>query len=371
MDTRPLKPMKAPRGSKAARPNPRDERLELRAERLIAAHDLIPREGSLVVGVSGGPDSVALLDFLVGFRARSGMPPGEIIAGHVNHGLRAEESDEDAAFVALMAERLGVRCVTARVDPERRRRERRESPEAAARALRYEALRKIAVDAGSGRIAVAHTADDQAETVLLRLIRGSGLTGLSGMRPMRRLEGFHVVRPFLTTKREQVLDYLGRRGLTHRTDSSNRSTDARRNFLRLEILPRIRESMNPAIRETILREAALFREADAYLAAEARRALPALIKAHGRGKIELDADGMLHYPELLRKYLFRCALQELNGAALDLSTAHIDALHALLTSQTGRSADIPMGIEARRERGVVSLTKRKTEPERAEVPSKT
>jgi tRNA(Ile)-lysidine synthase len=289
----------------------------------------------------------------------------------VNHGLRAEESDEDAAFVARLAERLGIRCVTARVDPERGRKARGESPEASARALRYSALREMAAETGSERIAVAHTADDQAETVLLRLIRGSGLTGLSGMGPMRRLHGIHVVRPFLTTKREQVLDYLDRRGLEHRVDSSNRSTDARRNFLRLEILPRIRESMNPAIRETLLRESALFREADAYLAAEARRALPGLIKAHGQGKIELDANGMLDYPELLRKYLFRCALQELGGEILDLSTAHIDALHALLTSRSGRSADIPMGIEARRERGVVSLMKRKVEPKHAEVPSKT
>ena len=356
---------------KAARPNPRDERLELNAERLIVAHGLIPLQSALVVGVSGGPDSISLLDFLAGYRERSGIPSGELVVGHVNHGLRGAESEEDSSFVERAAERLGVRCLTARVLPRVRQRDRRESKEAAARAVRYEALRKMAAEVGADRVAVAHTADDQAETVLLRLIRGAGLTGLSGMLPVRELHGFHLIRPLLTTTREQVLDYLKRRGLEYRLDSSNLVPDARRNFLRLEILPRIREAMNPSISQSLVRVAALFREADAYVTGEARRILPGLIRARDPGKIELDAAGMLHYPELLRKYLFRCVLQELNGDTLEFSTAHIDALHSLLTSHAGRSADIPLGIQARRERGTLVLRKRELEPERAETPSKT
>jgi tRNA(Ile)-lysidine synthase len=153
-------------------------------------------------------------------------------------------------------------------------------------------------------------------------------------------------------------------------DSSNLSTDPRRNFVRLEVLPRIR-TMNPSIRETLLREAARFREVDAYLSAEASRAFPGLVRAREAGKIELDAERLLHYPELVRKYIFRCALQGLNGETLDLSTAHIDALHALLTSPSGRSADVPLGIQVRRERGSVVLRKREREPEGGETPSNT
>jgi tRNA(Ile)-lysidine synthase len=129
--------------------------------------------------------------------------------------------------------------------------------------------------------------------------------------------------------------------------------------------------MNPSIRETLLREASMFREADTHLAAEAGRALKGVVLTRDAGKIELDAEGLLLYPKLLRKYVLRFALQELNGDALDLSAAHIDALHALLTSQPGRSADIPMGIQARRERGAVVLSKRKREPKRAEQRSNT
>jgi len=351
------------RGLKAARPNPRDRRLELHAERLIAEHELIPRDAALVVGVSGGPDSVALLDFLVGHRARSGAPT-EIVAGHVNHGLRGEESDADQAFVETLATKLSVRFMTARVDPGARREAHGESLEEAARKLRYGALRRMAVAARTTRVAVAHTSDDQAETVLLRLIRGAGLTGLGGMRPLRKIHRLEVVRPLLTTSRDQVLEYLKRRDLDSRLDSSNQSTDPRRNFVRLELLPRI-QAMNPSIRETLLREASLFQEADAHLAAEAGRALTAVVVTRNQGKIELDAEGLLLYPKLLRKYVLRFVLHEMSGDTLDLSTAHINALHALLTSQPGRSADIPMGIRARRERGRLVLCKREGEPKHA------
>jgi tRNA(Ile)-lysidine synthase len=176
------------------------------------------------------------------------------------------------------------------------------------------------------------------------------------MRPSRKLQDLDLIRPLLTTTREEVLDYLKRAKLAFRVDSSNQTTDPRRNFVRLELLPRI-QRMNPSIRETLLREAAIFREADAHLAAEAERGFIGLVLARNRRKIELDAEGLLLYPRLLRKYIVRFALRELNGDILDLSSAHIDALHSLLTSHPGRSADIPMGIRARRERGKLVLTR--------------
>jgi len=312
---------------------------------------------------------VALLDILVAYRERHGAPQGGLVAGHVNHSLRGEESEADAAFVGELAVRLGVRFMSSRIDPVTRQRERGESLEEAARKLRYRELRRMAAEAGCDRVAVAHTADDQAETILLRLIRGAGIAGLSGMRPLQKLHGLEVARPFLTATKRRVLEYLSRRGLEHREDSSNQTTDPRRNFVRLELLPRIR-MMNPSIQETLLRESALFAEVDGYLAAEAGRVLPGVLISRERGKIELDAAGLLLYPEVLRKYIFRYVLRELNEDTLDLSTAHISALHSLLTSRSGRAADFPMGIKARRERGALVFTKREGEPEGAKAPSK-
>jgi len=357
---------KAPRGLKARRPNPRDRTLELEAERLIVERSLLPRESTVLVGVSGGPDSVALLDFVLAWRDHEGVPRERTMVAHVDHGLRGAESDEDARFVGALAEGAGTRFFYERVDLGGAR---RASPEQAARTLRYRAFRGIAFREGADRVAVAHTADDQAETVLLRLIRGAGLLGLSGMRPARPIHGLLVVRPFLTTSREQVQDYLRRRALASRTDSTNATADARRNYLRLEVIPRIR-TMNPGVREALLRGSALFRDVDTYLDGEARRILPEVVRGREEGKITLDVRSLLHYPEVLRNYCFRIVLQELNGDILDLTTAHVQALHSLLTSQPGRIANLAAGISARREREILVLAGREVEPVPTGRPSK-
>jgi tRNA(Ile)-lysidine synthase len=360
---------KPPRGLSAAHPNPRDDLLERSAARLLSRWALLPETGGLLAAVSGGPDSMALLHFLLAHFARTGRPPGGIAVAHVNHGLRGAESDSDAAFVADLARGWGLRCEVARVDPAARRRERGETLEQAARALRYGALRDLAARLGADRVAVAHTADDQGETVLFRMIRGAGLRGLAGMRPRGRVEGIRVIRPLLEASREQVFEYLARHGVAYRVDPSNAEPSASRNFLRHEILPRIQERLNPAVRRALVREADAFREADAYLRREARRVLPDVIATRAPDKIGLDAARMLAYPNVLRKYLFRCVIQELNGDLRDLSTVHIEALLSLLTSRPGRSADLPMGLRAQREHGEVVLARRGGEPVRAGGPS--
>ena len=370
---------RSPRGLATPRPNPRDATLEHAAGRLLEARRLLPEAGPLLVGVSGGPDSMALLHFLVGYRARTGLPAGGLHVAHVNHRLRGAESDADAAFVREAAAALGLPCSEASVDPgaerangaARGRPGRGVAPEEWARALRYGALAAMAAPAGASRLAVAHTADDQAETILFRLVRGAGLRGLSGMRPRGRVHGLEVVRPLLTTTREQVLDYLRRRDVAFRLDLTNESLDLSRNFLRHEILPRLSERLNPAVRDALLRSGALMAEADAYLEARARRALPRVLRAREPGKIALDARSLLLYPKVLQKYLFRCALRELNGEVLDLSASHIEALLTLLRSSTGSSADITGGVRARKDPGGVLRLTRAREPQAPERPSKT
>ncbi len=359
---------RSPRGLTTARPNPRDATLEHAAGRLLEAGRLLPETGPLLVGVSGGPDSVALLQFLVEHRARTRLPAGGLHVAHVNHGLRGAESDADAAFVRESAGALGLPFSGASVDPGTAP---GRSPEERARTLRYRALAAMAAAAGASRLAVAHTADDQAETILFRLVRGAGLRGLSGMRPHGRVHGLEVVRPLLATTREQVLDYLRRRGIAFRLDLTNESLDMSRNFLRHEILPRLRDRLNPAVRDALLRSGALVAEADAYLEARARRALPRVLRAREPGKIALDAPSLLLYPKVLQKYVFRCALRELNGEVLDLSASHIEALLTLLRSSTGSSADIPGGVRARMDRGGVLRLIRAREPRAPEGPSNT
>ncbi|MGH7681102.1 MAG: tRNA lysidine(34) synthetase TilS, partial [Candidatus Eiseniibacteriota bacterium] len=275
------------------RPNPRDQTLEFYAGRLLASERLWPRRGPVLVAVSGGPDSVALWHFLVAEAERRGAgrvskgPPAPVIAAHVNHGLRGAESDGDARFVRTLAKRWGVPIVETRL------RSSGGSSEETLRGARYAALHTLAREAGADRVFVAHTADDQAETVLFRLVRGAGLKGLGGMPVRGRVEGVRVMRPLLGTTRDQVLDYLSRHRLRYRTDSTNASPKPIRNFLRLEILPRLRERMNASARDAILRAADAIRETDGYLAAESRRLFPTLARRDGEGKISLDAATLL------------------------------------------------------------------------------
>lgn len=344
------------RNGRIRTPNPRDARLEHFASRALESGRILPGSGPLLVAVSGGPDSVALLHFLTRYRERAGKPEG-LVAAHVNHGLRADESERDAALVRELAGGWGVPHLeeTAALAPG--------ASEEASRTARYDALRAMAARCGADRIATAHTADDQAETVLLRLARGAGLRGLSGMPVRGVVRGVKVVRPLLRVTREQVLDYIGRHGLPFHTDSTNLSVRPARNFVRREIVPRMRERVNPRVREAILRAADAIRDANAFLDAEARRALQNVVSGRDQGEIRLDAGKLLGYPKALRTYLLRLAVQEVLGTSRDLATTHIDSLLSLVRSGSGTSADLPGGLRARRERGRIVLTRTRERPE--------
>jgi tRNA(Ile)-lysidine synthase len=206
-----------------------------------------------VVGVSGGPDSTALLV--------AAAPRRPVVAAHFNHALRGAEADADAAFVAELAGRLGVPFVTEKADPPAG------PDENTARKARYDFLTRVARSRGSSVVAVAHTADDQAETFLMRLIRGSGTLGLGAMAPSRRLaEGVLLVRPFLSVTRAEILAYLQKKRVAYRIDATNYDTARLRARIRAELLPQLR-TYNPRIVEVLCRTAAHLREDEKLLRA--------------------------------------------------------------------------------------------------------
>jgi tRNA(Ile)-lysidine synthase len=209
----------------------------------------VRRATPLLAAVSGGPDSVALLHALVALGQRVGV-------AHVHHGLRGAEADREVEFVSELAHRLGVPFASERVDA--RRRDGR-SPEARARALRYAALERMRVAGGFACILTAHHMDDQAETVLLRAARGTGLTGLAAIRPS--LDGGRVLRPLLGLRRAQLREYLARRGLGCCTDSSNAELEIPRNRLRAEVVPAL-ESLAPGAVAHLAELAVRAREAE-------------------------------------------------------------------------------------------------------------
>ncbi len=213
----------------------------------------------LLVGVSGGPDSVALLDILV----KLGWRPHIC---HLNHQLRGVDSDGDTEFVRQLAQRYGLPCTieTRKVA----------SDEDACRQARLEFFESVAVQTGIRTIALAHTADDQVETFLLRLLRGAGLTGLAGIWPDRPIGTLRVIRPLLSVTRKEVLKYLSAEGLQCREDASNADRRFLRNRIRHELLPLLERDYNPGIREVLWRTTEILRaEAGADPVAAERRAI--------------------------------------------------------------------------------------------------
>lgn len=231
-------------------------------ERRLAA-DFPPADWSdvgVVVACSGGADSVALLRSLSTIRSEGGGP---LIVAHFNHRLRGAESDGDEAFVVELAGQVHAPCIVGRGEVATAAAEQGDGIEAAARTARYRFLEQTAVEQGARYVVTAHTRDDQAETVLHRILRGTGISGLAGIPRSRSLAGgaIGLVRPMLNTRRADVLEYLAALGQPHRDDSSNASLDYTRNRLRHELLPQLARHYNPRIVEALTR---LATQADAW-----------------------------------------------------------------------------------------------------------
>jgi tRNA(Ile)-lysidine synthase len=244
----------------------------LRLPSLVAAVDRallasgLPLAGeAIVVGLSGGADSVALLDALTSLAGRRDF---RVVGAHLDHRLRPE-SAEDVAFCRGLCERLDAPLHAATADVAARAERDGGGLEQAARRERYAFLRLVRAETGAAAIAVAHTRDDQAETLLLRLLRGAGATGLGGMRPRVG----RLVRPMLGVSRAEVLDHLRERGLPWREDPTNADTRVLRNRVRHELLPYLEARFNPALREGLARTAGLLADEAAHLTTEADRLL--------------------------------------------------------------------------------------------------
>ena len=340
----------------------------------IRTHEMVRRGDLVLAALSGGPDSVCLLSVLVSLRKVLGI---RLHAVHVHHGLRGAEADRDEAFCRELAARMDVPFDSIRVDVRTLVRERGLSEEEAARDLRYAAmqglLEKISgagseasagrpgVKAGTvcgGHIAVAHHADDQAETILLNLLRGSGLKGLTGMQPVRG----DVIRPLLETGRAEILRYLEEKGLASCLDRTNLDNDYTRNYLRNEILPRMQEGINRRSSEHIAAAGRMIAQAEAFLE-ETARSLPGVIRIEfspqpPEDEIQLSGTKdsaqpaavalqrriLKEKPQILRRYVIIEGLKQLGVPLKDWGEAHYSEIDEALAGHTGLHLDLPGGV---------------------------
>jgi len=318
-------------------------------QRTIAAQRLIAPGTHLLVAVSGGADSTALLlalhEVADPLRLRLGV-------AHLHHGLRGDEADGDAAFVEELAARLGCRCVVGRADVARRARARGVSVEMAAREARYRFLADHARTLGAGAVATAHQAGDQAETVLLKLARGSGPDALAGIAPRTVVHGVPVVRPLLEVTRAQVEAFLRERHAAWREDATNRERTHLRNRVRHEILPTLAQRLNPDIVRVLCRTAGVLRDEHAWLDGLLAERLAACVDERGRLRVADVRDA----PVAARRRVLRRWLRN-GGAPVRLLTFDTgEAADRLLCRRQGSgSVPLPGGLRVRREYGVLVL----------------
>jgi len=313
-----------------------------------AADALGLRDRSVLAAVSGGVDSTVLAHALLEIAREKCL---KVSIGHVNHGLRGEDSEADQRAVFGLAEQLGVPAYSRRVEPVQLRagRSSRERPtlQEAARTLRYAALREMAEQGGCEHVATAHHANDQAETVLLRVFRGTGPDGLGGI-PERSSDGV-VVRPLLRVNRAAIEAYAAQRGLRWREDRSNRSVAYARNRLRLRWLPGLAGDFNEQLLMAVGNLAEAQRRDSEWIGALVEREAAARFVAKD-GWLRASAEGWEELPEALARRLARWGLRRCGGER-DATRVHLERMLAFLrTAKSGTTLELPGGARLERDR---------------------
>lgn len=321
--------------------NSPDTALVSRIERTISRQRLFRPGDTLIVALSGGADSTALLDLL----SRLTDYNLRLIVTHLNHCLRGVESDADQESCLELASRYAIPFEVRRIDVKSLASENRLNLEDAGRRARIEFLDEISRKYGAAAVVLAHHADDQAETVLMRLLRGSGMTGLSGMA-YRNARGY--VRPLLEISRSEIEQYLRRCGLTWREDASNSDTTYLRNRVRHQLLPLL-EEYNPAIRSCLASTAAILGDDEALLDELTEQAFAGSCRI-GEGRVVCGVGQLRMLNPALRRRVLRHAYKQLTGNLERVSLRHIDSICELIDSDRPNSRlALPQGVTAVRE----------------------
>ncbi|MEW6447842.1 MAG: tRNA lysidine(34) synthetase TilS [Bacillota bacterium] len=291
----------------------------------------------VVVGVSGGPDSVALLDLLYRLQDEYRL---SLHVAHLNHSLR-EEAAAELEFVKHLAASYRLPVTVETADVRGYARERRLSVEHAAREVRYRFFASVLAGTGAKRVALGHQADDQAETVLLNVLRGTGLTGLKGIPPVRE----PYVRPLIEVRRAAIEAYCAFRQLKTCLDASNVRPVYRRNRIRHELIPLLEREYNPSVIQALCRLSAIAREEEEFMAREAARVYREVLiqKEAGPG---LKIKGLQAVPPAIARRVIRLAFKEVTGCPYELDFLHTEEVLALLFQGAGREVSLPQGIQA-------------------------
>ncbi len=307
-----------------------------KAKETIKKFHMLKKSDSVVVGVSGGADSVALLHVLFTLQKEYDLT---LQAVHVHHGLRGAEADRDLAFVEQLCQMWQIPCASYYFNVAAEAVRRGVGEEEAGRQLRYAAFYE---EACGGKIAVAHNRNDQAETVLMRLCRGAGMTGLAGIAPVRGT----IIRPLLFCSRKEIEAYCQKEGLDFCDDRTNKMEIYTRNKIRLGLLPWMEREINKGVVEHIARTAQLLAEEEDFLEKAAKKALEDCMVSHREGQVVLQKEALKKLHPALRRRTLRRGFRLLERDIRDLSFTHMMQLEELLDKETGKQISLALGLGA-------------------------
>ncbi|MDD3498443.1 MAG: tRNA lysidine(34) synthetase TilS [Candidatus Moranbacteria bacterium] len=286
--------------------------------------DLWEKGSKIIVGVSGGPDSVCLLDILTMLKKRNNF---EILIAHVNYGLRGGDSDKDEIFVKKLAQKYGLELEILNAEKE----SGKNPTENFLRDIRYDFFEKLRRKNNFDLIAVAHNMDDQAETVLMRLIRGSGLQGLGSIRPKNNC----IIRPLINISREEIIGYLKKNNLRYRTDKTNKENKFLRNKVRNKLIPYLEKNYNPSIKKTLAGLAESVSDDYHFISRSADKAGEKIVSKK-KYSVEMSVREILKLHHSLQRQVIRNSILKIRESLADVESRHIEEILKIARSHKGK-----------------------------------
>ncbi len=321
--------------------------IEQKVLKFIDRYSLIEPGDKLLIALSGGPDSVFALYFFKKYERRF---KSEIFAAHVNHQLRGAEADEDEKFCKRLCDNLGIKFFSDKVDVKNYAKSNKLSLEEAARVLRYSYLMEVADNSGSNKIITAHNMNDNAETVLLNLFKGTGIAGVSGI-PIKR---HNIIRPLLNLCKDDILNYLNKKNIQYRIDSTNLENDFSRNFIRNEIIPLIKDRINPSLEETLFKSSRVFKSNFQILDKYIKQILDEFVDFN-KGQLKINLSLIKQFDKEILNEVFKKSLEVFFNYEYSFNDS--TKLLNLINKQVGRNINLTNGLVAFRERGCILIQK--------------
>lgn len=323
--------------------------IEKRVLEYIFENKLLEKDDKVVVGVSGGPDSICLLDVLYKLASELQI---KLVVAHINHMLRGEEANKDEEYVSYFCRERDIKFFAKRIDINKLAKDKKMSTETAGREGRYEFFNEVMKKTNSNKIATAHNANDQVETIFMRIMRGTGLKGLTGI-PVKR-DGIYI-RPILFLQREEIEGYCDENELKPRIDESNMERDYSRNKIRLDIIPYMKENFNSDIIATINRMADTLNEDNEFIEEIVKENFFKYCMVKD-GKVIIK-NQVINCKEVIINRIIRKAVSMVSGSGYNIELKHVSNIRNLLSLGTNKRVDLPNGLYAENIYGDVCINK--------------